>query len=81
MTHTDRSELAVHVAGLVVDPGPAGATRWRADFEWESVSNAPLYRLRDVDAGGQAIDWGPVLGLALILAPWFLIAWLIWMWA
>jgi len=83
MTHTDRSELAVRVAGLVVDPGPAGATRWRADFmaEAESMSNAPLYRLRHVDAAGQAIDWGPVLGLALILAPWFLIAWLIWMWA
>ena len=45
------------------------------------MSNAPLYRLRHVDAAGQAIDWGPVLGLALILAPWFLIAWLIWMWA
>ena len=83
MTHTDRSELAVGVAGLVVDPGPAGATRWRADFraELESMGNDPLYGLRHVAAAGQTIDWGPVLGLALILAPWFLIAWLIWMWA
>ena len=32
------------------------------------------------DPPGQAIDWGPVLGLVLILAPWFLIGWLIWMW-
>ena len=61
MTQTDRSELVVGVADLVIDPG------------------APLYGLWYAEPPGQAIDWGPVLGLALIVAPWFLIGWLIWM--
>jgi hypothetical protein len=47
----------------------------------ESMGNAPLYGLCYGDPPGQAINWGPVLGLALIVAPWFLIAWSIWMWA
>ena len=46
----------------------------------ESMGNAPFCGLRYAEAPGQAIDWGPVLGLALIVAPWFLIGWLIWMW-
>ena len=47
----------------------------------DSMGNPPLYGLWYAEAPGQAIDWGPVLGLALIVAPWFLIGWLIWMWA
>jgi len=83
MTQTNRSELVLGVPDLVLDPGPVGATDWQADFmaELESMSRAPLYGACGGDPSGQAIDWGPVLGLALILAPWFLIGWLIWMWA
>ena len=33
----------------------------------DSMGNPPLYRLWYTEAPGQAIDWGPVLGLALIL--------------
>ena len=47
----------------------------------ESMSNAPLCGLWYGDPPGQAIDWGPVLGLILIVAPWILIGWLISTWA
>ena len=84
MTQTDRrSELSAGVADLVVDTRPAAAADWQADFvaELDAMSNAPLFALSHGDPPGQPDAWDAGLAVALIVIPWLLVGWLIWMWA
>jgi hypothetical protein len=45
------------------------------------MSNAPLFDLFYADPPGQADAWDARLAVALVVVPWFLIGWLIWIWA
>jgi hypothetical protein len=84
MTQTDRrSELAAGVADLVVDARSAAAADWQADFAavLDAMSNAPLFDPSYGDPPGQPNAWDAGLAVALIVIPWFLIGWSIWMWA
>jgi hypothetical protein len=75
--------MAAGVADLVVDARPAAAADWQADFVavLDAMSNAPLFDLSYGEPPGQPDAWDAGLAVALIVIPWFLIGWLIWMWA
>jgi hypothetical protein len=84
MTQTDRrSGHPVGVSDLVVDTRPAVAADWQSDFvaELDSMSNAPLYDLFYADPPGPPDARDARLAVALIVVPWLLIGWLIWIWA
>ena len=82
MTQADRrSKLAEGVGDLVVDAWPAvGADRsGEVGGLLASMSQSHLIGLYEDDLPGLSYIWAS-LTIALVVVPWLLIGWLIWMW-
>jgi len=83
MTRADRrSELAEGVGDLVVDARPAVGAHWSGEVGelLASMSQSDLIGLYEDDLPGPSYFWAS-LTIALVVVPWLLVGWLIWMWA